>query len=247
MCYTTSSVIKVDTIQLAFDAYIKDTDFKDYFTIGENGAELRMYHINGFTFGKIPVLTNAQPKLVQGYNWGLIPSWIQDQKSAFDFRKFTLNAKAETLFEKPAFKDAAKTNRCLILVSGFFEWKTVGKDKIPHYIYCPNMPIMALAGLYSTWLDPISKEIHNTTTIITTHANELMEVIHNEKKRMPVILPTTQISTWLNPQLTQNEASELLTPFDSNQMKAHEVSKLISSPHSSNNPDVLKPYNNFLF
>lgn len=252
MCYATSAVLKASMVKKEFDATFLHSDFEDKIVAQNDDEELRMYHINGFTFGKIPVITNQQPHIVQGFNWGLIPTWVKDEKSAHDLRKLTLNAKSETIFEKPSFRDAAKTNHCIVLVSGFYEWKTVGKDKIPHYIYCPDMPIMPLAGLYTTWKNPSTQTHINTVTILTTEANELMAEIHNAKKRMPVILPKHSISKWFNVDYTAQSAhlsaQDLLLPFDTNAMRAHEISKLITARNQNTNvPDVLLPLKNSLF
>lgn len=245
MCYATSAVLKASMVKKEFDAAFLQTDFEDKIVAQNNDEELRMYHINGFTFGKIPVITNHQPHLVQGYHWGLIPTWVKDEQSANDLRKMTLNAKSETIFEKPSFRDAAKTNHCVVLVSGFYEWKTVGKEKIPHYIYCPDMPIMPLAGLYSTWKNPSTQTSINTVTILTTEANELMAEIHNAQKRMPVILPKSNIAKWLDTEYTKQD---LLLPFDANAMRAHEISKLITARNQNTNvPEVLMPSRNSLF
>ncbi len=244
MCFATSSVFKASIVKKDFEASFLHSDFDNKIVAVNKDEELRMFHINGFTHPKIPVITNKATHLVQGFNWGLIPTWAKDEQTAFDLRKLTLNAKAETLFEKPSFKDAAISNRCIVLVSGFFEWKTVGKDKIPHYIYCTDMPIMALAGLYSTWQNPLTNTIINTVTIITTSANELMAEIHNTKKRMPVILPKNQINNWL----AIDYAHSLLVPFESANMQAHEISNLITSRSLNTNvPEVILPFTSQLF
>jgi putative SOS response-associated peptidase YedK len=252
VCFATSAVFKASMVKKEFDATFLHSDFDNKIVAQNDDEELRMYHINGFTHTKIPVITNEQPHLVQGYNWGLIPKWAKDEKSAHDLRKLTLNAKSETIFEKPSFRDAAKTNHCIVLASGFFEWKTVGKDKIPHYIYCPEMPIMPLAGLYTTWKNNATQTSVNTVTILTTEANELMAEIHNDKKRMPVILPKHNIKKWFDADFSapdaQQNAHNLLLPFDTNAMKAHEISKLITSrTHSSDVPEVLMPISTTLF
>jgi putative SOS response-associated peptidase YedK len=245
MCFATSAVLKASMVKKEFDAAFLHVDFEEKIVAQNDDEELRMYHINGFNFGKIPVITNQQPHLVQGYHWGLIPAWVKDEQSAIDLRKMTLNAKSESIFEKPSFRDAAKTNRCVVLVSGFYEWKTVGKEKIPHYIYCPGMPIMPLAGLYSTWKNPSTQKTINTVTILTTEANDLMAEIHNAQKRMPVILPKYNIAKWFD---FDYGKQDLLLPFDANAMCAHEISKLITARNQNTNvPEVLMPSKNSLF
>jgi putative SOS response-associated peptidase YedK len=151
---------------------------------------------NGFTFPKTPVITNSKPDTIDLYSWGLMPSWSKDQK----FRVNTLNARIETLAEKPSFKNCI-VNRCLILVDGFFEWKWLdekGKNKQQYQIGLPNEEPFAFAGIYSQWADKTTGEVLDTYSIITTEANELMAEIHNTKKRMPVILTHDNERDWLN-------------------------------------------------
>ncbi len=151
---------------------------------------------NGFDFPKTPVISNDDLNKVQLYDWGLIPSWSSDS----DIRKFTLNAKIETLAQKPSFKDAIN-NRCLVLSSGFFEWQwrdSKGKEKRKYLIKPTQEEIFAFAGIWSEWTNPETGEKQKTYSIITTEANELMSEIHNTKKRMPVILPKENEFDWLN-------------------------------------------------
>lgn len=151
---------------------------------------------NGFDFPKTPVISNDDMRKVQLFNWGLIPNGAIDE----DIRKFTLNAKIETLAQKPSFKDAID-NRCLILSSGFFEWQwrdSKGKEKRKYLIKPTEQELFAFAGIWSEWTNPESGEIKKTYSIITTEANALMSEIHNTKKRMPVIVPKDREYDWLN-------------------------------------------------
>lgn len=155
-------------------------------------------YINAFTYPKTPVITNQNGNLIKHYQWGLIPHWAKNK----DIRKYTLNAKIETLREKPSFKSSL-SNRCLVIVDGFYEWKWLdgkGKNKQKYLITLPDDGLFAFAGLYSAWENRSTGEILNTYTIITTEANELMSKIHNNKKRMPVILNKTEQYNWLNNQ-----------------------------------------------
>ncbi len=151
---------------------------------------------NGFTFPKTPVITNKLPDTIQLYNWGLMPSFSKDKK----FRVNTLNARIETLTEKPSFKNYIQ-NRCLIISDGFFEWKWLdekGKNKQQYLITIPNEEPFAFAGIYSRWADKTTGEVLDTYSIITTEANELMAEIHNTKKRMPVLLTPENEQQWLS-------------------------------------------------
>tara|TARA_R110002050_G_scaffold204327_1_gene339624 strand:+ start:114385 stop:115020 length:636 start_codon:yes stop_codon:yes gene_type:complete len=172
---------------------------------------------NGFDFPKTPVITNAHSNKVQLFNWGLIPEWSLDE----DIRRFTLNAKIETLAQKPSFKNAI-TNRCLILSSGFFEWQwrdSKGKNKRKYLITRPSEPLFSFAGIWSEWTNPKNGELIKTYSIITTEANELMSEIHNSKKRMPVIVPKESEYDWLNAIPIPEAASTF-----KNELKAEDVS-----------------------
>jgi len=150
---------------------------------------------NGFTYPQTPIITNESPEQIQLYQWGFLPNWAKD----ISFRKHTLNAKYETLNEKPSFKDAIH-NRCLIIVDGFYEWQWLdpkGKSKQKYLITLPNNELFTLAGLWNHWTHPQTQETLKTYTIITTEANELMSQIHNSQKRMPFILTSQNEANWL--------------------------------------------------
>lgn len=149
---------------------------------------------SAFDYPKTPVITNANPTKAQLFNWGLIPSWSQNNS----IRNYTLNARIETLAEKSSFKDVIQ-NRCLIIANGFYEWQWLtksGSKKQKYVITLPNEDMFAFAGIFTEWTDFNNKKI-NTYTIITTQANELMSEIHNNKQRMPVILKQEDEQYWL--------------------------------------------------
>lgn len=151
---------------------------------------------NGFTHPETPVITNEKPDKIQMYQWGLIPYWAKDT----GVMKSTLNAKIETIQEKPSFKYSIN-NRCLILANGFYEWQWLdekGKNKQKYLITLPDNRLFAFAGLFSHWKDIRTGEVRKTYTILTTQANELMSKIHNSKQRMPVILKSRYEKDWLN-------------------------------------------------
>ena len=163
---------------------------------------------NGFTHPKNPIITNKDSQTIQLFNWGLIPHWAKDST----IRKNTLNARIETIYEKPSFRDAAK-NRCLVLVDGFYEWQWLddkGKKKQKYLITLPDDEAFAFAGLWNEWTDKATGEIIKTYTILTTEANQLMQEIHNSQKRMPVILPKNNEMEWLAGNDLTNQDIELL-------------------------------------
>lgn len=161
----------------------------------QEGTESVSGIYNGFTHPYTPVVTSEHPKVLQLYQWGLMPFWAKDRS----FQKNTLNAMIETIHEKPSFKSALR-NRCLVLVDGFFEWQWMdpkGKKKKKFKIGLPDGEAFALGGLYSFWTDPLSGALVESYTIVTTVANELMATIHNTKKRMPLILAPNSEEAWL--------------------------------------------------
>ncbi len=151
---------------------------------------------NGFRFPRIPVITNDDPGVIRFFGWGLIPHWAKDDS----IRKFTLNARIETVKEKPSFRGSAG-KRCLIPADGFYEWQWLdekGKRKQKYILTFPGDELFAFAGLWSEWLDRSTGEVINTCTILTTEANELLSRIHNSKKRMPVIPERDNENEWLS-------------------------------------------------
>ena len=154
--------------------------------------------------------------------WGFVPSWSND--STLGNKLF--NARSETLAHKPTFKDAFASKRCIILASSFYEWQSQSKDKTPFRISLKEHPLMAMAGLWSSYKAPDDAKIF-TCTIITTQANDMIKHIHN---RMPVILSPDQINTWLNPANKDVFALQpMLAPYPSNQMTMHPVSTLVNN------------------
>jgi putative SOS response-associated peptidase YedK len=162
---------------------------------------------NGFQFPKTPIIANADTGKIQLFHWGLIPHWAKDNS----IRKNTLNARIETIKEKPAFRGSV-TNRCLVLVDGFYEWQWLdekGKNKKKYLITLPGNGAFAFAGLWSEWVDKTTGEKVKTYTILTTEANEFMSKIHNTEKRMPVILTRNNETDWLTGQEINNIELEL--------------------------------------
>lgn len=204
------------------------------------------YYENGFDHKPGPVVTAGQPKELQMFHWGLVPYWAKEKES---IRPRTLNCISEEMYDKPAFKDAiANGQRCLVPASGFFEWKWIdekGKKKIPHYISLKNQPLFSMAGIYSKWKDRSTGEYYYSYSVLTTEANALMQEIHNSKKRMPVIIPRDYEKDWLNPNLTKEDVLALCRPLDTTLMKAHPISKLITTNKGleANVPEVLKEFN----
>jgi putative SOS response-associated peptidase YedK len=199
-----------------------------------------IYHINAFNFPKLPVITDMQPTRLNSFSWGLIPFWVKDMEAAKKFRINTLNARIETAFEKPSFRESIKHKRCLIPANGFFEWREVNKKKYPYFITLKNRSPFSFAGIYDTWVDKTSGEIVNSFAICTTEANPLMAKIHNSKLRMPVILREEYEKIWLDESLKKEEILAFQDPFSESEMGAHTISKLITSrDQNSNVPEIM--------
>lgn len=210
----------------------------------ESAEEMQPYYqVSGFLHPKLPVIRSDNKGLIQHCTWGLIPSWVKDETQAAEMRTMTLNAKAETIFEKPSFKYSVKKNRCLVLVDGFYEWKTLGKNKYPHFIYLKHKEPFALGGIYSDWVNKETGEIIRTFSIVTTEANPLMAEIHNSKKRMPLIFDKESEKNWIEPELNETEVKNLMQPLNENEMEAHTISKLITQRGVNNNvPEVMERF-----
>ena len=155
--------------------------------------------------------------------WGLIPSWAADPAIG----KKLLNARAETVAEKPSFRSAIKRRRCLIPASGFYEWqKTGARRKQPYFIRPRDGGLFAFAGLWEEWHDPRG-EVVETCTILTTEANDLMRPLHD---RMPVILDPTSDARWLDAGADAASLHALLVPYHSEKMEAFPVNPWVSNP-----------------
>ncbi len=164
--------------------------------------------------------------------WGLVPSWARDEKMG----KRLINARAETLAEKPSFKVALRRRRCLVPADGFYEWKKTGGAKVPHFVALRSGGPMALAGLWERWdggAEPLL-----TFTIVTTAPNELVAELHH---RMPAILPPERWDRWLSgePPLPAGLA-ELLAPLPAAQLTAHPVSRAVNAP-ARDDPELIRP------
>jgi len=164
--------------------------------------------------------------------WGLIPSWSKDPAIGYKM----INARSETVHEKPSFKQAFLARRCIIPASGFYEWEKVGKEKVPHYIHLRDGDVMSLAGLWERWKSPEGKELE-TCTILTTAANSLIKKVHD---RMPVILHRAEFGIWLNRESDEiNRLTELFHPYPSDQLEEYVVTKAVSSPSNDSSECII--------
>jgi putative SOS response-associated peptidase YedK len=180
-------------------------------------------HYNAAPSQMLPVITNTAAHTVSLLRWGLVPGWAQDLKIGYKM----INARAETLTEKPSFKKLVSRKRCLVIADSFYEWQTTAKSKQPYRIMLKNEELFAFAGLWDEWVDKVTGEIIPTFTIITTAANKLMQDIHD---RMPVILHREEEEAWLSNHLKEQEYMQMLRPYESEPMIRYPVSPMVNSP-----------------
>jgi putative SOS response-associated peptidase YedK len=175
----------------------------------------------------VAVINNGRHNKMGYLRWGLIPPWAKDMSIGHKM----INARSETLLEKPSFQTAYKKKRCLIIADSFYEWKRLNENnKIPMRIKLKSEELFAMAGLWENWKSPEGKSIFSCT-VITTTPNKLVEDIHN---RMPVILRPEDEKLWLDPKLNDTRLLEqLMVPLDENLMEVYEVSSLVNSPKNN--------------
>lgn len=171
------------------------------------------------------VLDRTGERIVAQLKWGLVPSWAKDALIGSRM----INARAETLMEKPSFREAYKSRRCIIPASGFYEWQRAEKGaKQPFYFYLTNKEVFGFAGLWEEWLDKKSGESLETCTIITTEANDVLKPVHD---RMPVILKAADYDEWLDTkEANTDKLQKLLAPYPPDEMSSHAVSRAVNSP-----------------
>lgn len=186
MCYRVEIKTGIEKIAQRYKAKVKNPE---NLVLGQE--------VNGFAFAKHPIITSEDPNTIEtDYHWGLVPPWCKDDS----IRKSTLNARIETVGSKPAFSEVVN-NRCLMIATGYYEWRwndEKGKSKQKFEIHSAEEEIFSLAGIYSVWQNPANGEHVKTFSIITTRANAEMEYIHNNKKRMPLMLRREDELQWLD-------------------------------------------------
>ncbi|MBC8083663.1 MAG: SOS response-associated peptidase [Hymenobacter sp.] len=182
---------------------------------------------------RLPVILNTAPGRIQLLQWGLIPGWVKDLKTA----PKPINARAETLPEKPSFRQLLQRRRCLVPADSFYEWQVTAQGKVPHRILLRTEEPFAFAGLWDEWLDKASGEVRPTFTIVTTEPNELMRPLHN---RMPVLLQGRAAElAWLDDAVSAAAHQALLRPYPAELMRAYAVTSRVNSP-AHNDADVLE-------
>lgn len=184
----------------------------------------------------ILVIPEESPHRASLFRWGLIPHWAKDP--AIGNR--LINARAETVAEKPAFRTPFIKHRCLVLSDGFYEWDKKSAQHIPYRVILKGQKPFVFAGLCDYWKDDKGNEVRSFA-IITTEANSLVSKVHD---RMPVILPREAEEEWLDPRLDLDKAKKMLTSYPSNEMEMYPVSTLVNSP-KNDTAEILKPVHLF--
>ncbi len=192
---------------------------------------------------ELPVITGEKPNTIQHVKWGLVPSWADDDRGGL------INARAETIDQKPAFRDAYESRRCLVLADGFYEWVETASGKQPYRVAFEDDRPFAMAGLWERWepemtqtgLDAFGGGIEGssedgpleTFTIVTTEPNDLIADLHH---RMAVILPPDREREWLS----ADDPADLLAPYPAEEMRAYPVSTAVNNP-SVDEPSLIEP------
>ncbi|QNN24064.1 SOS response-associated peptidase [Planctomycetales bacterium ZRK34] len=188
------------------------------------------YNIAPMQWAPVVVNDAGGKRVLRSMRWGLTPRWADDP--AIGNR--LINARAETIAAKPAFREAYQHRRCAIPADGFYEWQKQGRGKQPYYIHRRDGEPLAFAGLWESWTGPDRQSL-DTFTIITTEPNELMRPIHN---RMPVILQADEVADWLGDDILA--AAKRLRPCDDDLLEAVAVSTQVNSP-ANDGPQLIKP------
>jgi len=203
-----------------------------------------LYHASGFEHPLLKSLhLKEQSWQLSTYQWGLIPHWVQDQTKADQIKNKTLNARIETIFDKPSFRDAARDHRLLIPLDGFYEHHHKNGRKIPHYIYSSDHQLLFVAAIGSSWYHPKHTEHINTCSIVTCEANQSMSYIHNNPKlaapRMPLIVRDEDIDQWMGG--SKSEMAELVHKTKQIQLDYHTVESIKGRRYKGNNPSSQLP------
>jgi putative SOS response-associated peptidase YedK len=203
-----------------------------------------MFHVSGFQHPNLLCFLNEGSPHFDLLRWGLIPHWVKDAAEAARLSQRTLNARGGTIFEKPAFRAAAR-HRCLVLIDAFFEHQHQGRITTPYLVRLRNEEPMALAGIRSRWTDPTGGPELHTVSIVTTVANPLMGFIHNrpgsDGPRMPVVVPRDLDAVWLDPNSGIKALERVLRPYPEEELEAWPVRPLTGRLASPNTAAAWEP------
>lgn len=209
------------------------------------------FFVNGFNHPDLAVIPDFDPKAIHLFNWGLIPFWVKDASTATKLSNQTLNARSESVFEKPSFRSAIKSRRCLILLDGFYEYHHYKGKTYPYHVKLKDDETMIMAGLWESWELKDEGIKRNTVSILTTGANPMMSRIHNNPKvlerggaRMPLILPDEIALDWIkheeNEKLDKEKLKELMHPYPQEEMEYYTVKALQGKNGTGNTKEAFE-------
>lgn len=212
MCGRSSLTKTEKEIERRFQATFYSDELERYNPLPNYNVAPTQYH---------PVIINKDPGHIHLFKWGLIPFWAKDAKIGFSM----INARSETLLEKPAFKNAVKSKRCIIPLDGFYEWKSIDGKKIPYRIQTKDNEIFTVAGLWDEWHDAGGHSVF-TFTIITVDSNDYLNSLHD---RMPAILSPEEEKQWISNDIPISDLLNLLNPYPSELTLAYRVSTEVNN------------------
>ncbi len=217
-----------------FTQHHSEAEIIERFAVGDVLFELTPRYNIAPTQITAAIIASENTRQLVGFRWGLVPRWAKDTKLAGKM----INARAESVADKPSFQTPLKRQRCLIPADGWYEWKQTPDGKQPHYFRRRDRGLFALAGLWEEWRDKsvAAAEPLRTCTIITCAANSLAAPIH---ERMPAILKPSDEAAWLDPELTSPlQLVELLQPASADEFEVFPVSRAVNSP-ATDGPDLI--------
>ncbi len=216
MCYSVALIMERAEMEDHFDAI----------SVGQN-IPLPIYHASAFNTPLLPTILDSNPGQARNSTWGLIPRWTKNTAQAQELRFKTFNARIETVWKKPLFRQSIRDKRCVVPVTGFFEWKDVEGRKYPYYIYRHDGKAFSLAGIWDEWKDGRTSRRYRTFSVLTTVANDELARLHDKNPRMPVILEKESIGLWLEGVDEEKDLEPFAVPFPSGKLDFHPVSKEI--------------------
>lgn len=195
-------------------------------------------HINGFDHPPIAAVLDTAPGLLQPVQWGLVPPWARHEAEARTLAARTLNARNDTVFEKPSFRDSITARRAVVWLDGFFEWQhRPGGLKVPYYFQRPGGQAFAVGAIWSPWAG------QPTVSLLTVPGNALVNRIHNAKERMPLLLPDALWPLWLRPGLARDTIEALMQPCPDDFLEAWPLNpKWFAANTNPNQPEALAPW-----
>ena len=208
MCFTVKISQKIQNLAKKYGVHTEGVE--------EAIAEVER-QLNAFDHPQMAVVRQG---LLSPMRWGLVPHWIADHAHAVEIRNKTLNARSESVFEKPSFRDPIRHHRCIVPVSAFYEWQHVGKYRIKYRIEPVQDDVLSLAGIWDAWVSPRQGIEVRTFSILTCAANPMMAEIHNTQQRMPVILDPSRIGAWLALDASETHVLEMMQPCPDEWLRA---------------------------